>query len=509
MDKLVCPCKRVKRNFQVKRRIEKKAIIFIAIFGIISFISDTSYPLEKNDIDVVLVMDSSGSMKKTDPLTLRIPAAKLFISLLDKNDRTGVISFRDKGYPIIYLTHVDSEINKDRLLKATDMISSKGLYTNLYDAFTKGLEVLSKDKRPGRAQIIILMSDGMMDVGNPDEDRILVDRLKNELIEILKDNDVKVYTIAFTELSDRQLLEEISKKTGGFYNLALTDKDFHLIFTSIFESLKAPEMLPLDENKFFVDKSIEEVIIVATKGSPDTRIYLGSPDGKKYSSKERSNDIRWFVSYNFDMITIKKPVEGRWEILFSAGRDNKAYIITNLKLLTNLVQLYPPLSKPIDIKVWLEKDGSILKEREILERFDIYIEVSRPDGETIKLALFNKGEKGEGIFTSQLVPDKPGSYRLRIVAKGKTFERERGFVFHVINPVKEKQEGIKTPQSEKKTETPLGQNSAIDEKTDELLWKTALIKLILINLIFCIIIFAYLKRRNLRGLIQSLIKRRK
>jgi hypothetical protein len=55
-------------------------------------------------VDAVLVMDSSGSMAKNDPNKLRVPAAKLFMSLLGERDRIGLVSFSDNGYPVLHLT---------------------------------------------------------------------------------------------------------------------------------------------------------------------------------------------------------------------------------------------------------------------------------------------------------------------------------------------------------------------------------------------------------------------
>ena len=484
-------------------KINLKAAIIVLIGAAIVFASGSSYSGDKSSMDVVLVMDSSGSMKKTDPLSLRIPAAKLFISLLGENDRAGVISFSDRSYPIIHLTPVESENNKDKLFKAIEKISSNGLYTNLHDALNKGIDLLSENKKAESNQIIILMSDGMMDVGNPDEDRKLVDKIKNELAAILKDREISVYTIAFTEQSDRELLEKISKRTGGFYNLALTDKDFHLIFTSIFESLKSPDMLPISRNGFLVDTSIEELTIVATKGSPETGIQLNAPDSRSYSYKNRPPDIKWFESNNFDMITVKNPVKGRWEILFSTGENNKAYVITNLKLMSNFNQLYSIFGDPLDVEVWLEKEGSTIKEPDVLEKIDIYIELAGPDGKTLKLKPF---DKGEGILYRRIAPFSPGNYKVRIVADGKTFQREKSFVFNVAT-AKESREEIEAERSGKKVEESLEQKPAeeekveeerkADEKIDEVSWGRVIARFLSINLALGIIVLIYIKRKSL------------
>lgn len=477
-------------------KINWKTIVIFIIAGLIVYTSN-DVTAGENGNDVVLVMDSSGSMKKTDPMSLRIPAAKLFISLLNKNDRASVVSFSDTSYPIIHLTPVDSETNKEQLLKAAEKISSAGLFTNLYDALAAGLDILSNDEKKERSKIIVLMSDGMMDVGNTDKDKELVDKIRNELTATLEDKGIKVYTIAFTEQSDRLLLEKISKRTGGFYNLALSDKDFHLVFTSIFESLKSPDMLPMSENGFLIDGSIEEVTIVATKGSPKTQIRLNSPDGRSYSNKEKSTGIGWFVSDNFDMITIKTPAGGRWEILFSTGENNKAYIITNLKLQSNFDQLYSTFGDPLDIKIWLEKDGITIKEQDVLDKFDIYIELTGPDGNATKLQPFNKGD---GIFERNIAPFTSGNYKLRIVAQGNTFEREKAYVFNIADAKESKEDMLLKREKEKKVQEQARHIPAEDNMTNDIAWKKVIIQFVSINLAIGIIVLVYVKRKSLGGI---------
>jgi hypothetical protein len=483
-----------------------KFCVLITVCAAIFFRADIGHAVNES-MDVVLVMDSSGSMKKTDPLSLRIPAAKLFISLLKERDRAGVISFSDKAYPIIHLTPANNAENKDPLFNAAEKITSDELYTNLHDELSKGFESLSQDNKTERARIIVLMSDGMMDVGDPDMDAELINTIRDELSVLLEESGVKVFTIAFTRQSDTLLLEKISKRTGGFYNLALKDKDFHLIFTSIFESLKSPEMLPISNNGFLVDGSVEEVTIVATKDEPDTFIKLNSPDGHAYSSTSKKNAIEWFVSNKFDMITVTEPVEGRWEILFSTGKNNKAYIITNLKLISNFNKLYSTFGEPMDVKIWLEKDGSPLIEQEILNKIELYIELTDPEGKTTRLKPFSTGD---GTYARRIAPFTAGNYKMRIVAQGKTFQREKIFVFNIANS-QESKEDVKAAWSKKKKleQNSVKENPRVEENTAEMSWTSVLSKFALINLIVGSIIFVYIKRKNLNNINMSKLRKLK
>ena len=457
------------------------------------------------NMDVVLVMDSSGSMKKTDPHFLRIPAAKLFISLLREGDRASVVSFSDKGYMISPLIPVADKANVSSLNRAAEKISSKGLFTNLYEAFNTGMRILSDTKDPtDREKVILIMTDGMMDTGDSAEDDRLLDLIDSELLGRMKEQHIKVYSIAFTRLSDQKLLAKISKKTGGFYNLALTDKELHLIFTSIFESLEKPDMLPMTKTAFLIDASVKEVTIVATKGSPGTDIQLLSPDGQKYSGSRKYSGISWFESETFDMITIERPLEGQWEILMSTGKDNKAYVITDLSLKTNFNNLYSLFGQPMDINIWLEKNGERIVEPEVLGKIEFYIELTGPDGKTSRLEPFLKEA---GIFERKIAPFTPGNYTMNIVAKSMTFERKKTFIFNSAT-VEESKEDLKEQKAEAEKAPVSEQLEAKPTEDSDISWGAIAFKFIVINLILGIGVLAYLKRDTLKkGKIGKLFKR--
>jgi Mg-chelatase subunit ChlD len=485
-----------------------KFIAFIFISGAIIFTPEFVRSQDARNMDVVLVIDSSGSMQKTDPLSLRVPAAKLFISLLDESDRAGIVSFSDKGYVLSDLEYVNSQENKEKLFSAADRISADGLYTNLFEAFNSGYAALSLHKESGREKIIILLSDGIMDVGNLDQDKRLTDTLTNTLTETLRKEHIRVYTIAFTEHSDRKLLEMISKQTKGFYNTALTDKDLHGVFTSIFESLKSPEMVPMSENSFIIDSTIEELTIVATKGDPDTEIQIISPDGDTYSSNHKYSGVGWFMSENFDMVTVQKPLEGKWEILFSTGEKNKAYIITDLKLQTDFDQMYAIFGEKMDVWIWLEKDGSRITEDQVLDKISVSIEVTGPDGNTSKLQAFYKGD---GLFQRAIVPFTAGNHKMKLLAEGMTFKRAKSFAFNVAN-LEESKKDLKEQREEKKRQLEAGNRHEGEKDEGDVSFITLFAQFIVMNIILGIMVLGFvkwekvrdfIKNRDVKGLMQS------
>ena len=386
---------------------------------------------EKLPLDTVVIMDSSGSMKQTDPKQLRKPAAKLFISLLGNQDRLSVVSFSSKAWPITYLTQLENEKQLNQALRATDKISHKGMHTNIHSAIEKGIEFLKESDQINREPIIILMSDGQMDVGNAKKSAELRKQIFEDLLPKLIEHNIKIYSIAFTEASDQQLLQEIAEATDGSYALAASDDVLHKVFSKIFEQTKQPDMLPLNENKFIVDASINEITIIANKSSENSQIYLQTPIGEKINSTFKSKKIKWFVSTSFDMITIKKPDEGEWKILFSDD-DNRAYIVTDIKLRTRFEFNEDSYQPELIIKSWFIQNDENEANLKLLKSMEVILEIEHPDDTIETFPIPAANEQGEFIINFKPLMD--GIYGAAIIAKSRTFQRQQIFSFKNTMP---------------------------------------------------------------------------
>ena len=406
---------------------------------------------EAGGVDAVLIMDSSGSMAKNDPKKLRVPAARMFMSLLGGEDRIGLISFSDNGYPVLHLTTPTTDTNA-RILASADKVSSKGVYTNLYAALSKGIEMLGKEGKQGQEKMLVLMSDGKMDVGNSDEDWALTQKLQGELLQAARDKGIKLYTIAFTESSDIQLLKQVAKETDALFKLARSDQELHDVFSAIFESAKDPDMLPVEGGEFMVDGSIEEVTIVASKEREDVRIYLQSPDGRKLGAENADDKLKWFLSHHFDMITLRNPDPGAWKLLFTGG-SNRAYIVTNMALNHNSQQSSLMAGDDMVLESWLEQDGKLLDKEAVLTNTRFLMEIEDPNGARARFDLFDKGEYGDkkpadGVYSNTLSYENAGTYQIRIIVEGETFQRQKTVHFEIAP----RPAGLPKPELEEQAE---------------------------------------------------------
>ncbi len=454
-------------TFAIKALLNNKIIILLCLISILlaAPIYAEDHPVqEKLPLDTVVIMDSSGSMKKTDPKQLRKPAAKLFISLLDSQDKLSVVSFSSNAWPITFLTQLSTEAKRKQALRATDKISHKGMYTNIHSAISKGIEFLKESHQLNRDPIIILMSDGQMDVGNNKKSSQLKKQIFDDLLPQLIEHKIKIYSIAFTQASDQALLQEIADATNGRYALAESDDVLHKVFSKIFEQTKQPDMLPLSENKFIIDSSINEITIIANKSSENSKIYLQPPTGDKINATFKSKNIKWFVSTSFDMITIKKPQEGEWTILFSDD-DNRAYIVTDIKLRTQFEFNQSSKQPELIIKSWFLHQEETEENKSLLKNMNIALEIETPSG-NIKTFPVNAANE-QGIFIAQYKPTENGIYGASIIAKSRTFQRQQTFSFKNNMPTKEEIEVEEIIKEEPEIPVPAVDNSGKEKKEDD------------------------------------------
>ncbi|MFV2054958.1 MAG: VWA domain-containing protein [Thiohalomonadales bacterium] len=384
---------------------------------------------DKQGSDVVLLMDSSGSMKHTDPNTLRAPAAKLFVSLLGKTDRASIVSFSDNGYPVAYLTKATGERNRKILFSAIDKISTRGVYTNLAGAIETAISVLQRNKQQGRKQMIVLMSDGKMDLGDKAKNTELTNELLNKHLPALTKLGITLNTIAFTQQSDQALMQQLATKSGGTYFLAKTDKSLRQVYTSIFEQSKVPNQVPFDDNKFVIDKSVSETTIVGSKKSKRSNLTLLSPNGDRYNKDSTKKSIKWFVSDTFDIITVKNPTAGEWRLQSSDG-DNKAYIVSDLQLFIEYEPKNPIIGAGVVIKSWLQSGTKIITSPEILEKITTSLAALTPEGVTHQLqmepySLYKDEPSSVGIYASHIAFPSAGRFQISIAFKANTFERKK------------------------------------------------------------------------------------
>ncbi|WP_271629720.1 VWA domain-containing protein [Caldicellulosiruptor sp. DIB 104C] len=208
-----------------------------------------------NYIDLVFVLDSSGSMSWNDPNGYRKIAAKSFVDALIQGDRAAVVDFDDFGYLLQPLT-TDFQAVKN----AIDRIDSWG-GTNIAEGIRIANQQLISCSSEDRIKVIILLTDGE---GYYD----------NNLTTEAKNNGITIYTIGLGTSVDENLLRDIATQTGGMYFPVSSASQLPQVFKRITEIVTEP----IDTDEDGVPDSVEisgartglGTIVYSDPSNPDT-----------------------------------------------------------------------------------------------------------------------------------------------------------------------------------------------------------------------------------------------
>jgi Ca-activated chloride channel family protein len=162
----------------------------------------------KKPVDLVVVMDISGSMRG-DKITSARSSLMQFITKLDNSDRLQIDLFNDQITTLTPLTPIG-----DKRQQVLDSVS--GIFeqnnTSLYDAVLNAYEKLQTEGDPNHIRAIVVLSDGADTASTATLDEVIQ---KIQLSEDEGGNAIKVFTIAFGEDADAGVLKSIAEPSGG------------------------------------------------------------------------------------------------------------------------------------------------------------------------------------------------------------------------------------------------------------------------------------------------------
>ena len=390
--------------------------------------------------DTRILIDISGSMRKNDPQNLRRPALRMLVGLLPADTRAGVWTFGQYVNMLIPLGQVDAAWKR----KARDeagKISSPGQFTNIEDVIRRSIaDWEGAETRYQRH--LILLTDGMVDISkSPKKNNSSRQRILGELLPKLKAHDAQVHTIALSERADHELLQQLSKETDGWYEQVDNAEQLQRIFLRIFEKVGRPDTVPLKDNRFLVDSSIQEVtlLVFRKEGAEPTRVV--TPSGKEFDAQSAPKSVNWHRDVGYDMLTISKPETGEWRVLAAMDPDNRVIVVTDLKMHSTTLPTRFVLGEALPMSVTFTNQGKRITRKDFLDVVDLKSGHVDANGEGEKRPLHDDGKQsdeaaGDGQFTF-LVGDglAAGRVELIVTAQGKTFQREQRHTFELAQPV--------------------------------------------------------------------------
>ncbi|HEY6211050.1 MAG TPA: VWA domain-containing protein [Vicinamibacterales bacterium] len=190
-------------------------------------------------LDLFLVLDNSGSMKQNDPqfLTRAVVAEFVNSTKLPADSRVGVVMFADNATMTLPLTPVAEA--RQAITASLERLDYSGKLTDTAAAIERALYELKHQARVDADKAIVLMTDGIIDTGNPAKDAERYRWITTDLADSAAANGTRIFGIAFTEKADFQLIQSLGEVTGGDYYRILRADEVSGAFSRIAENLTA------------------------------------------------------------------------------------------------------------------------------------------------------------------------------------------------------------------------------------------------------------------------------
>ncbi len=187
---------------------------------------------------VVLVLDRSGSMAQSagpadrpmERMSLVHEAVELLLSGLPGSTRVGVVAYNDRAATVLDPTEVSG--NADWIVDEIRARVFPGGSTNAEAGLVRGYDMALREADRGRAVLVLLLSDGVANVGATRTDDILE--------EIGERGDIGLSTIGvgLGPFND-ELMEQLANKADGTYHYIDTPSEARRIFVENLTSLLA------------------------------------------------------------------------------------------------------------------------------------------------------------------------------------------------------------------------------------------------------------------------------
>lgn len=156
-------------------------------------------------VDLVMVLDTSGSMSGTKIDQLRDAAAQV-VRTLNASDRLHVVAFDSRPRSLWQgLREATSDRRQQAVQELGSLIASGG--TNIHDAVGRAFEVLDPGATGGeRAPVVVVLTDGRGD----NDPALVLDRADDA-----NRVDAQVYGIAFGDGADWSLIHGLARQGDG------------------------------------------------------------------------------------------------------------------------------------------------------------------------------------------------------------------------------------------------------------------------------------------------------
>lgn len=326
----------------MKKRVSS-IFIFLAMVCSMLIPAAAAETENTNGYNVIIAMDSSGSLQYTDPNNYRYNAVNLFIQLLaNKNNKLGCLSFADDVSNQKELASINQSSDKQSIYDALTSTKVDG-WTNIGSALQAAVTDIKSNSDKDQPSVILLFSDGNTEMPTEKELKTSLDA-KADAVQAARDNNIAIYSICLNAdgKADRKEMEQVSKATGGKFVEIKKAEDLQDALTTFYSMIYGTSVKTIVDNTFDSKGSVVVPFDVPGTGVGEINviIYGKAKDiviTKPDNTKAECDVIK---AETFSFLKVSDVIPGRWMVTLSGVPGDKVKIDllfnTDLSVLTNI-----------------------------------------------------------------------------------------------------------------------------------------------------------------------------
>ncbi|TGE32221.1 VWA domain-containing protein [Desulfosporosinus sp. Sb-LF] len=393
----------------------------------------------KKTMNLVIVLDRTGSLQQSDPNRLSQEAAKLIVDLMVQNgSKIGLVQYTDKVTDRLDITDINGQGEKNKLKSYIDGLGvPKGQSTDSSTGLKEGVSMLA-GLQMLENPVIVLLTDGKNDFNGSDRNQDISQRDMKQALDIAKNKEILIYTIGLNADGsvDKNMLSRIAKETGGKSYIVDKANDLPDIISNVYTDALGYKLLSLgsDRNALsgnfetydfdVTNSSVAEANVVIYKNR-DVLVKLIKPDGT-----EASWDNDRFIaspSQNYMSYKILNPNQGQWKLMVKGTRNDeiKISLLYNYDLVIHMDQLSSSsfTGAEIPVKVNFMRQGRAIEDKNLYKDMSAVAVVENSSANTSEKVPLTAGEK---YYQGKIKFEQPGNYSVYVLAEGKALTRKSG-----------------------------------------------------------------------------------
>ncbi len=398
------------------KKIMAIAFSFFLVVCMTAKVQAEEFASKKKGLDVIFVMDYSGSMKTNDPDGIAKGMVKAFVDTVHSADiRIGFAAYNDRLLSTSPLSPVCTGEERQELKELIDKDDYSG-NTDIGLGLRYAYEVIGQEE--GREKVVVLITDGETDLTGATTGRQMEDAEQDMeyAVEGCKNEGIPIYSIAFGDYDgNKEALEQMSLHTGGrMYSVQRPEALIEILYgifadnmaysiekitDGIYAAGQQDILFKLDEP--YADEL--DVLLISPQEIGLTEVSYGN------RRIEAQNIKNYAAAKITDINTQAKELKIQTET--AENQELQVYLITYWDLTPVLnVETSSAKNHPLEYQVYFkDKDGGIIEDGDFYQKTSYEFFLGRND--SAEKTELSAGIQN-GIVCGEVTLENSGTYFL-------------------------------------------------------------------------------------------------